>query len=153
MEDQEFTLTAPIKVSNDGNLDDCFIITLVSPVKKFIRKTYKLQQYFMKAQVQQAELFSKFIEERENDDDKEDDDKEEVKITSNQVMQMLLSSDVDIEAVVDEFERLALLGAVTINGIKPNPIQWGAISDDDKEGLMTKYLSFFISTLAMKSFQ
>ena len=151
MNDQDITLEAPIKVHNDGSLDDCFIITLVAPKKKFIRKTYKLQQYFMKAQVQQAELFSKFIEDRKDESPKNDDD-DEIKLTSEQIMQMFLSSDIDIDAVLTEFERVSLLGAIQINDKKLTALQWDEIDEDEKEGLMTKYFSFFISPLVMKSF-
>jgi len=149
--DIDYTLETPIQVSNGGDLDNCFILTLVSPVKKFIRKTYKLQQYFMQAQVQQAELFAGIASKREAIE--KDGDEDEHELDQNDVMQMLLSSNVDIDHMLSEFERLVLLGAVVIDDKKLNPIQWGKITDKDKEGLMTKYVAFFISTLALQSFR
>ncbi|MDH3325175.1 MAG: hypothetical protein OEM38_00495 [Gammaproteobacteria bacterium] len=152
MDDQDVYLESPIKVSNGGDLDDCMVVTLMCPKKKFIRKTYKLQQLFTTAQVQQAELYASIIESREKDDET-DDDKEDEKVTHTQIMQMLLSSRVNMEEVFDEFERLALLGAVMVNDKKINVLQWDAITDEDKEGLMAKYMAFFISTLALRSFK
>ena len=65
---------------------------------------------------------------------------------------MFLSSDIDIDAVLTEFERVSLLGAIQINDKKLTALQWDEIDEDEKEGLMTKYFSFFISPLVMKSF-
>jgi hypothetical protein len=156
MEDYNHTLTEKIQVSSNGGKQDVHIVTLVCPVKKFIRKTYQLQQWVKQAQVHQLELIASAVKIRDGlnikpEPKKEDDDKPDDKpdvMSADEMMNMLLSSKVDIEKVSDEFERLALLGAVQIDGENIKQKNWDDLAFEDQEGLMLEYMAFFISILA-----
>jgi uncharacterized protein with ParB-like and HNH nuclease domain len=149
---KDHTLISPIKRTAEGKLEDVHIVTLIDPVKKFIQKTYKLQQYFKQAQVQQVTLYAGMVLAQSRiKANEEKEEAKEVDLKPGEVMEMLLCSNLDIDDVFSEFERLAMLGAIMIDENKINKKQWDDLEHEDKEALMTKYIAFFISILVQRS--
>jgi hypothetical protein len=64
---------------------------------------------------------------------------------------VLLTGDADVEACLDEFDKLALSGCVEVNESPINKIQWGNVSEEDKEDILAEYLVNFILPLVMKT--
>lgn len=154
MEDQDHALKTPIKIS-DGKGGECevYAITLVAPVKKFIRKTYNLQQYFKQAHVQQVSLYAKIASLAGNFQRPEDKaESEDEGMSPTDIMETFKSSEVDIEKVMDEFERIALLGALKIDDENLKKKHWDDLDFEDQEALFAKYMSFFIEPLAQMSY-
>lgn len=157
MDDITHALSKPIKAADGGGgYMDVAIVTLVCPVKKFIKKTYTLQQRVKEAHVQQLEMYASINDIREKlkiesaVDEPEKTAKEKKEEEANEwkaMLETLKSSKVNIEEVFDEFERLALLGAVKIDGEIIKEKNWNDLEYEDQEALMAKYLHFFINTL------
>ncbi len=142
-------LTTPIQVAVNGNLEDVQVVDLVAPTKKMLRKTYKLQQYITQALISSQSLFKGLAQEG---DAAGASDESESEFDKKAVMAILLASDVDVDACFNEFEKLALLGSVEVNGAVINRIQLDKIDPSDLEGMFAEYVANFTMSSVMGTF-
>ena len=108
---------------------------MVAPSKKLLRKTVPLRQMLARAMVEIAEKYGENRAEQASED---------ARAGGRELMAMLLISGVDLESALDVFDRVAVAGALQINDINLNTIQWDKIDDEDKEALFAEYCANFI---------
>lgn len=138
---KEFLLKDPIQVAVEGDLQDVQVIDLVAPAKKVLRKTHKLRQYLARAFIVAQQILPE-------DKAGAEDDSE---LDGGAIKAILLTGDADVEACLDELDKLALSGCVEVNEAPINKIQWGKVSEEDKEDILAEYLVNFILPLVMKT--
>jgi len=141
-------LASPIQVAVKGVMEDVQVLDLVAPSKKLLRKTYRLQQYITQALVGSQNL----LKDLASDTSEASEEAGESEFDQKTVMAILLASDVDIDACFAEFEKLALLGSVEVNGTTINSIQMAKIEPSDMEGLFASYVANFTMSSVMGTF-
>lgn len=141
-----YSLKNPITVHSGGDLKEVLLVDLTAPSKKLIRKTYPLQQYIARAIIQGRE-----VARNSGSTETPGDTKEDIEVTGSQIMMILLLSDVPIEECLNQFKKLALSGAVEVEGNIINSIQWDKLDPEDEEGLFAEYVANFILYLVMKN--
>ena len=148
-----YLLKTPIQTAVGGQMEDVQVIDLVAPSKKQLKKTYRLQQYITQAMLSSQKAF-KGVSEGAGTDVllPEEKAEPEAAMDAQTVMAMLLASDVDMEACFSEFEKLAALGCVEVNGLPINKIQYENIEFEDLQGAFANYIATFTLPSVMKTF-
>lgn len=157
----EFKLTEPIEISVNGDFVKADTIVCHSPSAKRKRIASRLRQKFMRAlmsmpedksspEVKAAAKAKK--EAAEAKAKAETEARGEVYIpaemTSEEIMQMLFMSSIDIDLFQDDFEKLILsAGVAQIEDKDLSTVHIEKISPDDYERFIGEYLAnFFISS-------
>lgn len=144
-ESVDFLLSSPITRHNAGEVEDVLILTMVCPTKAQVRKSYKLQQLFTAALTSGAT--GQTIDTAEAVDAAPTTHEP---MSGESVMGILLRSDVDIEEVMRQFERLALSGCVTVCDKPINVSQWSKIDEHDAERMAAEFIGNFILFLVAR---
>lgn len=148
-----FKLENPIQRSVNGLLEDVYLLELVGPSKKVLRKTYRLQQIVTKALIESQAVFQKIAGDKKDLAEEEGTTGAGKEMDPKTLMSMLLASEQDIEVCLKEFEKLALLGCVFVDELKLNKRQLDEIDDLELEAMMSSYLANFILPLVMKALE
>lgn len=142
----EYTLKNKITTAKDGGVVDVFVVELCAPAKKVMRHTYNLQQHITRALVMSSKLFGAKGSGEAKNPNKDDEDNS---IKANEVLTAIIASDVDFDACLTEFEKLAFKGCVKVNDMPINKIQWDKLDFEDEEGLFAEFVANFIGSYVM----
>lgn len=132
-------------------------VTLVSPLVKLLIKSRKLAQMIGAISIKTAPVFGalrkhfesqepKLLEmekKKEVKEEKEEDSQTPVELGDALKMTVMIS-DLDFEAAIFEFQQLALLGSVLVEGKNINFIQWDEISQPDQVEMFFQFIGVFI---------
>lgn len=155
MDEIDYTFKKAITTAVGGSLEQVFIVQMCSPVKKALRYTYTLQQYIAKAYITSSGLFASLMKDapqvqrdRSTEEVEEVEEKESA-MSGSDVMTLLITGNVDIDACLNEFEKLAFKGCIKVNGETINKPQFNKIDDEDLEGLFAEFIANFIAPSAL----
>lgn len=141
-------LTKAIKFANkSGAMEDVFELEIRCHTKKHYKKTLFIKQAMTKAMF----AMRQFANNEDLKDETAEEDDEKV-FDRQTVMVALNLSDVDLEDLLERFEKLAQTGVVRVEGKALNPIQLAALDPDDLEAAMGEYIANFIVPSVMKIF-
>lgn len=147
----DFVLTQPIQAAKDGSMIDVNSIEIICPSRKLLKKSLKLQQLIITALMQcnsllQGIVSSKDEEDQEDQEDQEETDEDRIKLVNT----VLYSSEIDVERVYSEVERLFVSGCCMVENTTINSLQLEQLSDDDLDSLIGEFLGKFIYPIAQK---
>ncbi len=132
-----FELTNPVDYQGGGQNLTGKTLTLRAPSYKNRRHCQKLKQLFFKA-------IKPMMEDAKNAA-KDKQKGEQGNPTGEDILNIFLISDVDMEEVMDVFERLLLDGICQIDNFPIPKKMFDQMSLDDMEKLFGEYMSHFLS--------
>lgn len=137
-------LSEPITAAGpDGAAVDVLAVQLVAPSRKMIRKTLQLQSYLTRAMMESASLFTALASEPGPEG------QQDPGLDAEAVRMAIMASTVSADACVDEFEKLALLGAITVDDCPINRIQLDKMHPVDLITATFEYMAAFIAASVM----
>lgn len=139
----EFKLSAPIKVSVDGDFQEYDVLELSAPPAKEKKYPIKLRKGFMKASTDMMKFADPDRKATASDAEKA----ENKDVKPRDIEQMLYASDINIEKYLDDFKSLMLINGVCKVGVKTEinllPKHWDDITAQDVDRLVGEYLVNF----------
>lgn len=143
-----FTLSGPLKYSNNGVFEFTNELILKAPSNKQRRESAKLKQGFFRAlKSMQDSIANKPVDDSvkpSNDDG----------IDADGIMPIIMMSDVDLCEFQDDFRSLLLNDACIVNEtIKLTAPMYDSLSDCDTEKMMGEYLANFLLSSSIKKMQ
>jgi hypothetical protein len=137
-----FALSNPIEYSKGGEFYTCHELTLLAPSYNNRKQCQKLKQLFFKIVKDNAE---KNKDESDSRKKRDRDDNEDNVLEGSDITTIFFMSDVDIDEVMDIFEKLLISGVCKLDdSITLNNSLMGKMSLGDIEKIFGEYMSNFL---------
>lgn len=130
-----FTLSKPIKIAVKGQLEEVNELLLFAPSNKQRREACKLEQGFFRALKSMADDKGD-VAEAAKDDGKT--------ITGDEVLSIIMMSDVDFDEYQEIFKKLLLSGICKVFDETFVPSMYDLMNHNDTSRLMGEYLANFL---------
>ena len=137
----EYKLLRPITFHKSGETEEAGLLFLKAPSRKCARSSIALKQSFFRA-----------IKSMGDSSDSEDaKDSSEQGLTGDQVMMVLMMSDVDIFECLGHLKHILTHGGAEIDeGVDLPSASYDQLSLTDEEALLGEYLASFLLSFWMK---
>lgn len=129
----EFKLKNPISYQTPEGMSETKVLILNAPSTENKKYVFKLQQNFLRALRSMSSMASGNKE-----------SKEESEITGQDVLSILLMSDIEFEVVADQFAKILPYVCKVDSDVKMTSTLVDRISIEDFQGLLGEYMANFI---------
>lgn len=137
----DVTLEEPIVTHIGGEETEVCSILIKSPSTKQRKHAFTLKQEFMRAMMQQQESLSDEAKKAAEEKAKKEKDAD---ISSQEIIFMVMASDVDFDKFNETFRHLITSGCAEISGDKFTTFHYDQLSLDDAENILGEYMKHFL---------